>query len=388
MLLPGIYELTVSDATGTTATAHFDIKPVNASGVDCVWPGDADDNATANHFDLLTLGLGFGNIGPARNTPGTLWTGYSANNWGTATPVSGVNFRKLDANGDGAILTDDVDALVTNWGETIFPVSSDPNLQLPDNQGVSAQNGPAVMLIPTDTLEAGEAAAVPILLGLPSAPAVDLLAVAFSIYYDTAHVKKSSVNFLPTNSWLGSVGSDLIFVQKNFPEKGRLDVAVSRTDGQNLTGGGPIGLAYIVIEDDIYFRGGSGQGSRGPTDTIVPVVFQLRNIRGITAAERLLDLEPKDRPFFFHQMGVGTHQPSDLGKKIVAFPNPVFGELNLQSSVFMEKIGIFGADGRFFSEKNIGANLASLSLENLPTGFYFLKIRTSEGVAVKKVFKN
>lgn len=246
------------------------------------------------------------------------------------------------------------------------------------------------MLIPSDTLEAGEAAAVPILLGLSGAPAVDLLAVAFSIFYDTALIKKTSVSFQPTGSWLGTAGSDLVFVQKNFPEKGRLDVALSRTDGQNLTGEGELGLAYIVIEDDIYFRDGHGDDhvSRGPTDTIVPISFQIENVRGITATERLLDLQPKEAPFFLRQEIVGTGQAVDISKKIIAYPNPVFGEVNLQSSIFMENMAIFGADGRLFSKIEIGARAASFSMDGLPSGFYFLKIQTSAGVAVKKVFKN
>ncbi len=384
-LQPGSYGLTVTDAAGETTTGLFEINPVTSQGLGCVWPGDADDNASANHFDLLTLGLGMGHTGPARAEVGTLWTGYSSPIWADATPVSGINFRNLDADGDGIVSTADVAAIETNWGETIFPTAGDPNLQPPDSQSFSAIGGQVVTLVPSDTLEASEAAAIPIELGMAGSPAVDLLGVAMSIFYDTSLVKPSSVHFLPGGSWLGTAGSDLVFVEKNFPQKGRLDVALTRTDGQGVTGDGPIGLAYIVIEDDIYLRGNGT--SRGPTDTLVQTGFQIRNVRAITSAEQLLDVAPKDAPFFLRQTITTTSGPGELGKKIIAFPNPASSEIRLESSVFMEQAGIFGTDGRFFFSKEIRSEAGAMSLDGLPPGIFLLKIQTAEGVAVKKFFK-
>jgi Cohesin domain/SprB repeat/Secretion system C-terminal sorting domain len=380
----GTYFILVTDFLGIECSGIVSISNIINATSDCVWPGDADNNATVNHFDLLTLGLGLGNEGPPRTTAGTIWTGYNSPNWATETPVSNVNFQHLDMNGGGTISTADVDVLNQNWGETIFTITEDPNLQPPDFQSVINGNGPVLVVIPSDTLEAGTAAEIPVWIGLPDAPAVDLYGVAFSIFYDTTKFQAASINFQPTGSWLGQLGDNLLFVQKNFPEKGRLDIAITRTDGENLTGFGEIGLAYVIIEEDIYLRGDDPY--RGTMDTIVATQFEISHVRGITNDEKLLDLQAKNPPFYLHAEIISTKEPTDLSRKINVFPNPVSEEITFQSAILIKKVRIFGADGHVFGEKIINSKSTSFSVDFLPSGFYFLEILTENGVVVKRVF--
>ena len=45
------------------------------------WPGDTDYDGQANHYDILNLGLAYGESGPDRPVQGIEWNDLVSENW-------------------------------------------------------------------------------------------------------------------------------------------------------------------------------------------------------------------------------------------------------------------------------------------------------------------
>lgn len=92
-----------------------------SSGVEFVWPGDANNDGVVNALDysLLLAGQNPGVLGNARTADqqGVTWSGKIAPApWATTT--LSVNNRYLDCNGDGQISATDIIAVLQNFGLT------------------------------------------------------------------------------------------------------------------------------------------------------------------------------------------------------------------------------------------------------------------------------
>ncbi|TXG34777.1 T9SS type A sorting domain-containing protein [Seonamhaeicola maritimus] len=72
------------------------------------------------------------------------------------------------------------------------------------------------------------------------------------------------------------------------------------------------------------------------------------------------------------------------------YPNPVNSHIKLQADVLMDRIKIYSIDGvQVFSKENINKLSDSISINNLSTGLYTLKVESIDGKwAYKKIIKN
>jgi len=73
-----------------------------------------------------------------------------------------------------------------------------------------------------------------------------------------------------------------------------------------------------------------------------------------------------------------------LNNRISIFPNPTTGNLNIETDLKIEEIEIYNTAGRLLQKEKI----TSFELENQEAGVYFLKIKTSDGVGVKRILVN
>lgn len=95
--------------------------------VDCVWPGDNDQNGRVDMNDLLTMGYRLGATGLPRtyNDPG-VWFGQHSPNWSDSE-----NIQYTDANGDGAVTAADVDVISDHYNMNHDIVTRDVQQRLP-----------------------------------------------------------------------------------------------------------------------------------------------------------------------------------------------------------------------------------------------------------------
>ncbi|MEM1322381.1 MAG: hypothetical protein AAGG75_19115 [Bacteroidota bacterium] len=215
-----------------------------------VWPGDINGNGAVDHVDLLYLGYAFGTIGPARDSASIEWTGQSLPlDWAQRFPVSdSTNYAHADCNGDGIIGILDLLALNFNYLDTNGPVSLstlpqgvagiDPVMDF-DEAGLM---GPILQ---------GTTISVPIVLGDVNFPMTQLNGLAFSIRYDPNVINPSNINVFAGTSWFNPSGSELLQLQKNDQNQGKLDIALSRFGVDAIDGSGPIATLFFVIEGDV-----------------------------------------------------------------------------------------------------------------------------------------
>ena len=70
------------------------------------------------------------------------------------------------------------------------------------------------------------------------------------------------------------------------------------------------------------------------------------------------------------------------------YPNPVTDKLQIESSITINEIELFSIDGKVVYQSNPATNNISLSLNNLKTGIYFLRVQTNSQLFTEKIVKD
>ena len=66
-------------------------------------------------------------------------------------------------------------------------------------------------------------------------------------------------------------------------------------------------------------------------------------------------------------------------------PNPARDEVTVASSFRVKAVELYAADGKLLQQVEVNAVGTTLSLEGLPAGIYFVRVRTSAGVTTKRL---
>ncbi len=206
----------------------------------CVFPGDTNNDAEVNNYDVLNIGIANGTSGAARPNATTDWVGQASTSWNETT-ANGTDYKHIDADGNGLIDSTDADVIMQNWGESYTPVS---NFQ--------QQTGNIPFYVMPANVAPNSTLSLPIMLGDAANPIEDAYGLAFTMTYDTVLVKPETTQAFFNFSWLGTLGNDMIEVQQNFSKLGQIDIGLTRMDGFEMTGYGQIGVLYITIKDDIW----------------------------------------------------------------------------------------------------------------------------------------
>lgn len=232
----GYYDVFVSQTNTVTSISDtallfcgFNIECI--TGCDSVWPGDANDDGLANNMDLLTLGMAFGNTGPARPAASLNWEAQYSPAWGTATPTL-INNRHQDTDGDGTVSFADTVAILQNYG-LMHAKTGDP---------VITGGDPTLFYVmPADTAGLGASISIPLHLGTAADPLGAAYGIAFTVTYNPALIDPATIDFNIDGSWLGTEGVNAITINHNDAGAGLLDVAITRIDQNDNSGFGQVG---------------------------------------------------------------------------------------------------------------------------------------------------
>ena len=376
-LLDGVYDvcLTTTNVTGCTAT-YCDSIWGGPSAVDSVWPGDADDNLTANNFDVLALGLAYGHSATARPIMGNLWEPYFSFDWPDSIP-GGINEKHQDCNGDGIVNHDDTLAIVENYGETHSKTSPSgtPN--------TLTMNPPLYLAIDGGSVSDGDTLTVGIYLGDAVQPVNDIYGLAFSVSYDPALVDSTApvrVDFtggwLPVNS--GGSTSNFISISKDFRSSGAVDIGISRINHTSANGQGRIGGVAIVIVENI---GGKRAGE-------ISMPLEIFNVKAINLQGEIIDLDLHGDTATILSRGAPVPEPEGFN----VFPSPFKDQLHLEfGDAQVSSIRIIEVTGKVIQliSKDAIYNKQSLKIETsqFSNGIYFLEIETDKGTITRKILK-
>ncbi len=361
---PGTYEVLVRDTFGLNESFERQSKAsvVVAYAPYCVWPGDADNDGVANNFDVLAIGLGYGQTGPSRSDQGIDWSGKQATPWGDTTALGGLEVVYANTNGDGIINADDTLAISQNYGLS--------HLKGGSNHGI-----PLFLYTPQTFTHVGASVSVFVVLGLDTLLADSVYGLAFSVAYDNSLVDSASAHFMVDSTWLGDPASDLFSMQKDLFLDGQIDIGISRNNHQTRTGYGQIARLDIVMVDDIFDK-------RKLVDTLI---LRIENVRMINARGQEIPVEVEGEVQIAVD-DVNSILPPLPPGSLRLFPNPTKNHLNIEVNTTEEvDIYVYSLEGReMLSLKHVRGK-KQIDLSHLNAGMYLLRASNSQGQIHKKI---
>ena len=357
------YEFIITDNQNPNCTDYAEIEPV-----DCipgaVWPGDANTDNTAQHFDLLNIGIAFGFQGPDRSEISTEWTAFQAEDWEQSFS-DGVNYKHADCNGDGVIDAEDKEAILENFGlEHGNPVDFEP---LPSTD----LDPPIFVDVPEPgDLENGQNFQIPVVLGTEEDPVNDIYGIAFTIEFDPEFIDPTSLDIIFPPSWFGEENVNLITLDKKLEEEGKLYIAISRTDQNNVSGYGQIAM-LIGIVDDIA----------GVYETELGIA----DIQGLSHDQDQMTFRaPTEVLSLDYPETVGR---IDLRRNLRIYPNPTSDiiEVTTKYNFPIQELAVLNARGAQLLSAQKGED--RISLKDLPGGIYILRVKIMDEVFHEKIVK-
>lgn len=351
-----------------TAKVKIDIQDIggtlNCIGTDCVWPGDSNLDGIVDLRDLLPTGWCIGDVGVQRNNAAVNpWHGQDSPNWGTTFPHTNADLKHLDANGDSIVNVSDTIAINQHY-KKYHSLSPEP-IDFPSNIPLFLGAPDTIFVVgPGDTVR------VPIFLGDPNFPSLDMYGLTFSIDFDPSVVNpaKSSVIF-DSESWANYTSPALHMVKKPFD--GRIDAGFTRTNGVSANGYGRIGTVDFIIVDDL-------DPYRLPEFIYARISGNVMNGSGNSAGSSESFLRIK-----LSQNKDAKPDPNQL----MLFPNPAFDFINYRMVEGAEIVGdieIYSLSGQRMMQKSHNQLNGQIYTGNYAPGFYTLRITTTTGVVTKK----
>ena len=75
-----------------------------------------------------------------------------------------------------------------------------------------------------------------------------------------------------------------------------------------------------------------------------------------------------------------------LDNKLSVFPNPSNGIINIQSAYKLNSVNVYNMIGNLVMVRNISGNQATLNIETLTNGVYFLELNSYDGSVINTKF--
>ncbi len=341
------------------------IATPDCDGDQIVWPGDTDSDNIARHFDLLHLGLAYGATGPARANANIVWDGMPAEAWSSTFP-NGVNYAHGDCNGDGEVDALDRAAIEQNYGLThgavepyIPPVASpdDPPIKI-DFPGV-------------DPIPGGADFEAPVVVGTPNQPVEDLYGIAFTIVFDPEIIAPNSVYISYTGSWFGLSNVNALTIDRSFAADGRIEVALTRIDGESVSGSGALCMIGGIIDD-----------IAGMAESVI----YIEKPKAIRIDGDLIPLRTPEETFeVISKTDSAVEAPS---RPVRVFPNPFSTQLTVElpQDVRPDRLVLIDGKGREVVSPSLDGS-GQLSLADLPAGLYWLQVHMEGQIVNKRVVK-
>lgn len=375
---PGVYEVcaTVGHPTdlcgfgGLVLCETITVQNSACENTDCVFPGDADRNMVADNYDILPIGLHFGETGPVRSDATIGWYGQPAPDWQIS--ADSLSLKHVDTNGDGEIYFDDVDAIEQNYNRThdgvyAMRVEGAPGLHLEfDLDTIYSAPDTGTIIINAD-----------IIMGTANLPVEGVYGVAFSIGYSADLVDTNTVaaDYF-TGSWIGNP-TTVLQLEKNVINESVIDFGYSRTDQQNISGFGQIGSVSFVMTDNII----------GKLASEIELNFPITNVRAIDNTGEEIVITGSDNAVVLDLGNTTTTvENPDLSQNINIFPNPTTNTINMTiSDLQAQTVILYNAVGQRVLARQIAATDIQIDVRHLPSGVYLVSVQTEKGIYNQRI---
>lgn len=332
---------------------------VNGCNTNDVWPGDANSDGTANLYDLLAVGIAYGDAGPVRPAASTSWVGQPCPNW-TNSFNSGINHKHADTNGDGTVDASDLSAITTNYGLNHPLRLSDPGI-----------TSTADLLVTADVDTAGTMMTVNFDVSI-NTPVDSLYGLSFRLYFDPSLVDITTATVTYPGSMFGTNLVDMITLDQSAGLNGFVDISLSKINQQNISGTGPVARVTIVTTDNV-----SGKVTLNVTPS---------NVVGITFSETIVSLNSIGDEVIIDPNFVGITE-NNLQQAVEIYPSPAseFVQFNYTGTEQLKFIQLTDITGKVFRYYQSPHSKSTLDVKSLSKGVYFIKAGIGENSITRKL---
>ena len=358
---PYIFIITANDDNcdyyGTNSQAYY--VYVNGCNTNDVWPGDANSDGDANLYDLLAVGLAYGETGPVRPAASLTWVAQPCPDWSNYF-ISGINHKHADTDGDGAVTWSDTAAIYLNYGLNHPLRNSNPNT-----------TSIADLLVTSSSDSIGLSSVVNFDIALAT-PVDSIYGLAFRMYFDPALIQPDSIHVTYAGSIFGTDGIDMVRLDRSQGLNGFVDIALSRVNQSNVTGSGPVVRVTIVTTDNV-----SGK----VTLTAVP-----SSVIAVTSHEYPVQLNGIGDAVVIDPNYVGINEINDA-LPVSVYPNPANELLHFRydGSGTLDYLKLLDASGREILHVATPRYDATIDIRELSAGTYLLKVSAGGKITHKKI---
>ncbi len=376
---PGIYEVCLLISDGVCENKYCaevvtGTEDELCETLDCVRPGDADDDGLVNIFDVLEIGYGYGATGPGR--PEVLPNAARLNpfvpDWAGVTP-RGRNYKKLDTDGNGVINFEDIAYVERNYlaaptGEKPQPPRGGPQLFLEFSQDtiVFEENNGRFLEVNAD-----------LFLGTRTLPAFGVHGLAMYFNYDPDFFIPNTVAVdYNDNSFMGLPG-EVVYLPKDLGEEGRLDLAFTRTNRKAVNGFGRIATISFIINEDIIANRPEAEVEVELSDLV---------LIGAEGEPLPVEFDPNLPKIVIINRSTTSVDNPELSRQILLSPNPANHNFRLLApGIQIRHIEIFDPMGQAVYRTPVYSSDSFIDTSRFPQGWYTVRVQTDKGLAVKRL---
>ncbi|MCF8244823.1 MAG: T9SS type A sorting domain-containing protein [Saprospiraceae bacterium] len=320
---------------------------------DCIWPGDANNDGIADHYDLLALGQGFGAEGPARYAS-KVWAPQSGGNWLQSLP-SGLNFKHLDADGNGKVEPADFEMTKLHYGKF-------RNEYLKHDQYLAGEDFYFDTSVDLDDGVLDKSAG-PFNLFISKLPMDSLVGVALTVEFDTNYFEDFPIlktSFLDYPNYAAAPRNE------DNRMSGELNFAVVKNDGNSITENEKLFKALLMKPKAVL-----------PSTS---TSLRLRNIRGILQNGKEVAFGGKDLNIRF--TGFEVKKIKLFEPILNIYPNPSDGVFYFHlDQDEVANLRILDAMGRLVDVRpKLYQRDFMVDLTDYSAGVYFMQLTRQTGV--------
>lgn len=348
------YTILKSDASGNFPDCIFN----------CVWPGDANNDAYVTSDDLLEIGINYGATGFTRADGGIDWSGKLSRAWADDTLYWYVlnDLKWTDCNGDGTINDDDTTAVINNF-----------SLDHPINSTLKTSGGdiPLYLKPTTDMLHTG-LNEIPLYMGDAINSVDEIYGLRFTIHVEGEDIDAASLKINYTNSWFTNDDNRLPLSIADADNK-NVYSGVVRMNRENTGGNGQIGTLGIVVIDNISGKTTSSE-----------VTISFSDVKAIKVNREEVILAPESLTYGVEE---GTAVQDITDNAVQLYPTLVANNsFTVSGTVELTEIEIADLAGRTVMEEFMqDTKEALIHTGDLAAGQYMVTVHTVAGSTVKQI---
>lgn len=344
--------------------------------MDCVRPGDANQDGIVQMLDVVSVYLNTGLDGMFRPMANTSFEEQFAPSWDSES-YYGVDYKHLDSDGNGVVLEEDIDVIFDNYAMS----SGITNVNYEELEGFSI-----VIDFEKDEVEIedsynGENFLLPFSIAIEGDSynqLTDVVAVNFEVTFSETDFIDSSTITLKQNDPAFFIDDEEIpnrVFKSDLSANQTMDFALASLAPGGKNGLGQFGHVEFIIISDII-------GGRAEVE--IPFNIRIKNFLLHKSDGSIWSIpteQTTDDLIFINT--TSTSAPSKLAdaSTLLISPNPAQEEILLSWDAVMDSdtglLEISDVNGKQWLSKLVAGSSDKLNVSELPTGVYVLTLQTA-----------